>query len=93
MGLSPKQVRRRERLFKKNPFCVRCGVKMVSPKELKYKGTEGKMSLVIAPDNMCTYEHRFVKDDPRRSTQDNVNSILCNKCNMALGRINTKKLE
>jgi hypothetical protein len=64
-----------------NPYCPRCGVKMILPEDLPNYGPK----LKVIPDNMCTLEHVHSRLNPLRGVPF-PNTILCAKCNHEEGR-------
>lgn len=78
--------RRRTQLFKQNPFCPECDVKMVLPEEVGYviERNGGRKNLKENPDNLCVLTRKYKKFESER--QDNLTkeirwTICCHKCN------------
>ena len=72
----------RKRLFNKNPYCPRCGVRMILPENLELEN--GKIKYF--PTNTCSYEHRYTKiDKEKRRNNKGMGSILCKQCNELAG--------
>jgi 5-methylcytosine-specific restriction endonuclease McrA len=69
-----KKKRRRDKLFKKDPYCTYCNCELIHPKDLNNK-----------VDNMCTIDHIIDNTDPNKYKKVNarkINTVLsCNKCN------------
>lgn len=74
-------------MYRKNPYCPICGVFMVLPMDVPKSGDRQ-----LAPDNMCTYEHIFNKNEPSRKFNKSCNRILCRKCNNGLGGENAARI-
>ena len=90
MGKSARIKRLIVRLHGINPYCIRCGVKMILPNALPGYGG-GKIKYF--PDNTCTYEHRFTRFEMEdRLANQTMNSILCLKCNQELARKEEKRV-
>ncbi len=91
---------RRNKLFGKNPFCPDCKIKMILPEDVGFITLpDGNRKLKIIPKNLCTIEHKYTVNDPRRYLKNHNKeerwSILCVKCNNDRGRkceFNKKKL-
>jgi len=66
-------------MYLKNPYCPECGVFMILPEDVP-----GSTQKQLQPDNMCTYEHIFDRNDPDRKANKR-NRILCKKCNNSSG--------
>lgn len=76
---------RRIKLFKENPLCPFCGVKMVLPEDT---GQEPRF-MKNPPDNLCTIEHLYTRYNPKRfenRTEEPFTIICCRKCNMIRGK-------
>ena len=74
---------RRERLFKKSPFCYWCGQRLVEDTS-KY-----------VPPNAATIDHRHGRLDPRRRVDYGVanRSVLaCRQCNQDRARADEKNV-
>lgn len=71
----------RARLYKENPNCPKCGVKMILPESLPWKARKSG----VIPLNCCTFEHVYSKWSPYRFTIIK-EAILCYKCNNAKGK-------
>lgn len=92
---------RRFKLYNENPFCPDCNKKMILPDDIGYIIDEiGNRKLKYIPDNLCTIEHKYTVNDPRRYKANHTNeerwSILCKKCNLMRGHkceFNKMKLE
>lgn len=82
----------RNKLYKQNPFCPDCSVKMILPEEVGFITLKnGNRRLKSQPKNLCTIEHKYTRLDPRRRER-NCNSelrwsLLCAKCNNNKGRV------
>src|SRR3972149_5057373 len=79
--------KRRRKLYHNNPYCPRCGILMILPEDLTDYGPKMKN----LPENMCTIEHTFSRLDALRQ-QPFPNSILCNKCNNEVGKLDEKNI-
>jgi hypothetical protein len=81
----------RTRLYKKNPICPFCGVKMILPEDIGFiKTMDNQQALKENPDNLCTIEHIYSRFNPKRKNPNIIGErrrmICCKKCNMARGR-------
>ena len=87
---------RRKRLFKKNPYCVHCGVKMILPEEIGYiNQSNNRRKLKSYPDNLCTIDHIFSKVHPLKISGElkkGKTIICCSKCNNRKGNEDVQKL-
>ena len=74
---SPKSKWLRNKLFKENPYCPKCGVKMIRPESLPIK--DGKREK--PPDNTCMIVRRFTAYDKfERMKNKKPATIMCFKC-------------
>lgn len=69
---------KRDKLYYQNPYCPRCGVEMILPKDIP-KNKKGYLK--YEPDNLCTLEHKYTRFEEKRGSKKNSNGILCKKCN------------
>lgn len=79
--------RRREKLWRENPNCRRCGVPTILPVDLMVRyGVAGNQLQKHIPqhviDQMATIEHRRSRLNPLRgSDRDEATTLYCYKCN------------
>lgn len=92
---------RRKKLYNENPFCPDCKKKMILPEDVGFITlANGCRKLKTSPKNLCTIEHIYTVNHPKRR-QPNTNNeerwmILCKKCNKIRGdkcKYNKKKLK
>lgn len=80
MGINQRKRNRRTALYKQNPYCPFCGIKMILPEEIGFRIVNNKKILNDTPANMCTIEHTQHKGSDLKGLP-NSNIICCKKCN------------
>ncbi len=80
MGLTVKERRTRQELFRKRPFCYWCGCRVIPPKKC----------LADERRYMATLDHRYGFLDERRhkrATRKDPHVLACKKCNEERGEL------
>lgn len=96
MGDSGRLRRRKEYLYKKNPFCPRCGIKMILPPRGK-RCSSPKMATIEHKNNKYHPEKRYKKQtlEERQNASKHRTGrtgLLCKKCNEDIANEETKSL-